>query len=481
MKSIIKISALAVVSILVVASFFVLLTFNFEEGNEMQKDTIPPKINSISGNITATSGKVSRISANFSDDYEVTDAKLFYRSKNTQDWNSISIINGYADIEIPSGSVEDWYYYVVVDDKENNGPVGSPSTDGSKFFVIDVYPPSSALKHTVFIEKATATWCKYCPPVGDVLKDLYDSEEYDFYYVSMVKDKNDKASNRLVNDYNTAGYPSVFIDGGYEIISGNKPEPVIKESIDKASKRDTAKISVNVTSNYNSDEDIISVDVDLTNYEEEKYSGRLKIYLVDRISEWQDYDGNSYHFAFRDYLMNEEINVESEESITISKELDSDDYDAENIMFIAVVFNNEPNQAYSNPSEKTNIFDAYYADACDAAFVVEEGNLPPEVGITNIKNGRIHIFGRDIFSSRKLQTYLFGRTKISAKAQDDSEVTRVEFFVDNELIGNITESPYEVKLTGPRFFKHDIKVVAYDDKGKSTTVVLENVFLLILI
>jgi hypothetical protein len=40
------------------------------------------------------------------------------------------------------------------------------------------------------------------------------------YYAAMVGDKSSAAESRLVDDYNFAGYPSCFFDGGYEVLVG---------------------------------------------------------------------------------------------------------------------------------------------------------------------------------------------------------------------------------------------------------------------
>ena len=154
----------------------------------------------------------------FSDNIKVTEAILYYRKASDVNWNGISIINGSADIDIPQDPIEDWYYYVTVNDDANNGPVGDPSDDGSVYYTIKVLADNQDIVHYVFIEEATATWCEYCPVISDILYDLYNSGEYNFYYVSMVTDKNNEAKERIEIEYNKYVYPSVFIDGGYEVI-----------------------------------------------------------------------------------------------------------------------------------------------------------------------------------------------------------------------------------------------------------------------
>ena len=51
--------------------------------------------------------------------------------------------------------------------------------------------------HTIFAEYGTATWCSYCRYAHGALKEIYAEGQYPFYYVSLVTDKNTKASARL--------------------------------------------------------------------------------------------------------------------------------------------------------------------------------------------------------------------------------------------------------------------------------------------
>ena len=74
--------------------------------------------------------------------------------------------------------------------------------------------------HTVFVEEASYTTCKPCTAVAAVMDEVYKSGKCNFYYVSLVQDVNDKAKKRLDEEYNVYGYPVVFIDGGYKVLSG---------------------------------------------------------------------------------------------------------------------------------------------------------------------------------------------------------------------------------------------------------------------
>ena len=149
--------------------------------------------------------------------------------------------------------------------------------------------------------------------------------------------------------------------------------------------------------------------------------------------------------------------------------------DPENLMVIAVVFNGEKNQAYSNPTDNKNPFDAYYADAAEGSELIEGGNLPPSVGISLPEIGKLHFLGKPIYEFKLLKnTVLIGKTKIVAEAEDDSGIEKVEFYIDGNLVGEDTEEPYEyrfrkVKLLKRFVRKHSISVIAYDKEGKTGT------------
>jgi hypothetical protein len=94
------------------------------------------------------------------------------------------------------------------DDNDDNGQDDNNNTGNKNF------------SHTVLIEEGTATWCKGCPKAGDILYDLYNSGNYRFYYIAMIEDVNNKAKNRLNNDYKIQAYPTMFFDGGYRVVFG---------------------------------------------------------------------------------------------------------------------------------------------------------------------------------------------------------------------------------------------------------------------
>ena len=155
--------------------------------------------------------------------------------------------------------------------------------------------------------------------------------------------------------------------------------------------------------------------------------------------------------------------------------MDISNLDPENLMVIAAVFNSEKNQGYSNPTDKKNPFDAFYADAAEGSELIEGGNLPPTVGISMPEAGKLHFLGRPIYELKLLKsTVLIGKTTIVANAEDDSGIEKVEFYINGNLVGEDNEEPYEYDLRKVKIFrrfvrKHTINVIAYDNEGKTAT------------
>ncbi len=494
MRTILKVAVVVIVAILLSASTYVLFFTDVIDNGEADDEA--PTIDTITGDTTGTTGKITTVSVTFSDNVEVTGAILYYKTVSASDWSSTSILNRSVDLSIPSDSDEDWYYYVTIDDAAGNGPVGDPSTDGSVYYTITISEGNEELVHTVFIEEGTQTTCEYCPWVGDALYEIYNSGEYDLYYVAMIDDENDVAKTRLKDEYNINAYPTIFVDGGYRVYRGGlyndeSPKQIYERYIEESLSRNVPKIKIEINSEYDNNTSKITTNVLINNYEENDYSGRLKVYLTEKISRWNDYNGSKYHFGFLDYITNKDVSVDKNSEEEIQGSYDATDLDPANLMITAVLFNSESHQGYAYPPDG-NPFDAYYADACDATEVIEGGNLPPEVGITFPQQGQVYFRGRPALkipvfvinylrnTSTLKYTFLFGKTTITAYAEDDSSVERVEFYLNDELVYNDTEEPYEfgpqkIILKKPLIIpkKYEIMVKAIDDEGKSSFASIE--------
>jgi hypothetical protein len=466
--------------ILLSASAYIIL-YTDENGGP---DTKPPQITDISGNFTVTAGQTATIIAVFTDNVNVTEATLHYTIKGSTTWNSLTILNGSASISIPSDATTNYSYYVTVDDAAGNGPVGEPSTDGSVTFTITVKQSNGEedFTHTVFIEESTSILCRYCPNVGAILETLESAHKYRFYYVSMILE-NSIAAGYLSSNYNRYGDPTVYIDGGYKVLlGGTHPESNYTSAIQAAENRVVPKIKVTVSAEYKNTTNTIETNILVINGEQSTYSGRLRVYLAEIISsQFNDYNGLKYRNAFVDFIINKDISVSANSDETFSASWPVGNLDYENLKIIAVVFSSIENNAFSDPPTNTYPFTAHYADASNETYVVKgPRNLPPEVGILSPQKGKIYIRGNlrgnFLYKNKLLKnTWLIGKASIDTYAKDDSGITRVEIYVNDKLVANMTDPPYNWTLSFKLIKKplipkdYTIMVKAYDDTNKTAT------------
>jgi len=476
----IKLTKISLKTIIILITAILIVSVYFIFFNSEGIDTIAPEIRGITGNTTTNAGEVLKISVNFTDNVGVTNATIYYKTQSANNWNSISILNGSVDIFISLVPINDLYYYVTIDDAAGNGPIGDPSIDGSTYYIVTVVDKSDDENdqnsiHYVFVEDGTATDCKNCPIVANILHELFESEMYNFYYVSLVNDRSSEAQTRLTSDYDVYGFPTVFIDGGYKVIvGGNNDKSEYEQAILDARSRDVPDLQVTINAEYDNKTYKLTTEVVIENNEKKTYNGRLKVYLTEIVSQWNGYDGKPYHYGFVDYVINKDISIDSNGEKNFSDSQNISDYDHENLMIMAVIFNSESTSKYVYPNENDHSFDSYYADAVNATKVAKGGNEPPGVGITSPVEGKIYFFNSPILEilGPLDNTFLIGTKTISVYASDDSGIEKVEFYVDGELMETVKSEPYEWALKISIFkeilpHRHTIEVIAYDDTEKT--------------
>jgi hypothetical protein len=467
-----------VVVILVISSAYVIFFTSTEN-----VDKKPPIINIVTGNVTGKKGETITIHAAFSDNVAVAYAELYYRTITDTNWNSKSILSGSVNIFLNSN--KSLYYFVEVDDAAGNGPVTAPSDSGTYYTisVVDDNNNGDVYVRNVFVEEGAFTTCIYCPIVAEMLYELYSSGDYNFYYVSLIR-TNDKAANRLDNEYNLYGLPTVFIDGGYKVIMGGMHEKSeYAQAIRDAEYRNAPKIQLTVTAEYDNNTHNLISNVFVKNKESNSYDGRLRVYLTEKVSRWSGPEGQPYHFGFLDYIINEDILINGDENVSFKGTSDVSDLDPENLMVIAAVFNSEKKQGYSDPPTNKYGFDAYYADAAGAAEIIEGGNLPPTAGFVLPKAGYLHVFGNPIFKFKQhSSTILIGKSKIEANVEDDKGIAKVEFYINGNLVYEDTQAPFEYNMGkfNRILSKLNISIIAYDEEGKTGTHNIEVIALIFL-
>jgi hypothetical protein len=466
---------LSILAIIIIAILSISSIYFLSPSNEGNGDDECPIFDTITGDITGKKGDIITIKVTFSDNIEVTDATVYYKTASDAEWITTSILSGKFEIQL--NNQDNLHYFVTINDAAGNGPVGNPSIDGSVYYMIKVMEDDEngdeEYIRKVFVEEGSFTTCNYCPMVAEMLYDLYSSGNYNFYYVTLIR-TNEKAAARLDNEYNLYGLPTVFIDGGYKVLMGGAhAKSDYAQAIRDAEYRNVPDIQLKVTAEYDNNTNELFCSANIKNLEEENYNGRLRVYLTEKISRWSGPKGEPYHFGFYDFIINKEISIDGNTNSSFNETIDISNLDPANLMVIAAVFNSEKNQAFSDPPKNNYPFDAYYADAADGSELLEGVNLPPTVGFILPEIGKLHILGNPSYDFKyHKNTVLVGRAKIVAEVYDDSGVEKVEFFIDGDYFGKDTEEPYEfsfrsIKLIKRIVGKHTLRVKVFDDEGKT--------------
>ena len=97
----------------------------------------------------------------------------------------------------------------------------------------------------------------------------------------------------------------------------------------------------------------------------------------------------------------------------------------------------------------------------------------PSITMDSPELGSLYVRGRKIVSLPINMTVILGNIDVEITATDDtSSVTRVEFYVDDELAYTTSEYPYEWLWAENTYFFHVLKATAYNESGNSESVEL---------
>ena len=243
--------------------------------------------------------------------------------------------------------------------------------------------------HTVFAEEFTATWCVYCPSAAENLMLIYENvpgEPYyddNFFFVALITDVNDKADDRMGDFPDVTGYPTVIFDGNDEKVSGGQSSTAnYEQAIDTTGQRDDTDISLEIEMNHLGN-DRLDISVGITwdedgSFSNPTFNGYVRAYIVEKISRYNNYDGDPYHFGFLDYAFDQTIELEPREKQSLSTVWtggdhqdkngnDFSDIDYDNINVFVAFFNDE-----STASDKYSL---------ESAFAI-----PPEIEIASIEH-----------------------------------------------------------------------------------------------
>jgi len=154
--------------------------------------------------------------------------------------------------------------------------------------------------HTVIVEYGTITTCPYCAIASNQLYSLYNSGDLDFYYVSLVGDEGNLNIYSRLKELGVTAVPDVFFDGKYKDIKGAQSnEQPYRNAITQAGERAVPDIDVDINAEWKG-KAAIKITVTVQNNEPEKYAGKLRVYIVEKESRWNDKSGNPFHYAALD-------------------------------------------------------------------------------------------------------------------------------------------------------------------------------------
>jgi hypothetical protein len=270
-----------------------------------------------------------------------------------------------------------------------------------------IHSAKADYSHTILGEFGTTTWCGWCKYAHGALKNLYLGEWHPFFYVTMVVDKNMHAANRIWNNYNCYGYPTVFWDGGQIVNGGSGSIPGAMDeynsTIIECGNRTVPDIDINLDVIWLGNA-TMDIDVSVNNNEADTYSGFIRVYVTEVSSTlgWYDTWNYPYTFAFLQYAFNENITIASYGTWQNSIVWDGHDYkyfygadydfgniSYGNIMVIAAVFNEEWHQGYAYPPDG-NPFDSYWIDDT-TGFRVGDNSQPNIPSDANPEDGEIDV------------------------------------------------------------------------------------------
>ena len=89
---------------------------------------------------------------------------------------------------------------------------------------------------------------------------------------------------------------------------------------------------------------------------------------------------------------------------------------------------------------------------------------PPLVQLVKPQEKNLYIFNYKIFKLPK-NTIIFGKINILINAENLSDISKVEFYIDKEFRETIYEPSYRFLWNNKTFGKHSIKIMAYDEFG----------------
>ena len=224
--------------------------------------------------------------------------------------------------------------------------------------------------HTVLVEAGLRKGCPQCPATNTAWKSIYAGGNYDFEFVGLIYQKNPKALQRF-NSFNPRYVPTSYFDGGQYVCVGTNYN-TFYNYLDSSGSRTVPDLVGEVNAMWLGNAKI-DISISVENNDNNDYPGTLRVYVVEIVSRWTDYNNQPYGHALLDFPWNQAIDIDSGDTFEDSKVWDGAaagyaDIDPDNIQVILAVFDDTPYTSYSDPPSGYP-FNAYYADETVAALV----------------------------------------------------------------------------------------------------------------
>jgi hypothetical protein len=217
---------------------------------------------------------------------------------------------------------------------------------------------------------------------SSALKEVIQSTDQEFQYVSLVTDKNDIARDRSWLGYFNAAVPTVYFDGGYHQLIGNVQtipatvdayNDLIEESAARASRR-SISIQTDVVWLGNAE---MEITITVTNNEPSFYLGVIRSFVTEIVSRWNDYEGDPYGYAMLDFALKKPVFLRPGETKTYVQQWDGnedhqgqtfEDITQDNIMVQTAIYHWKPTLKTGYQSNTyTQKYFAFYVDQSDNA------------------------------------------------------------------------------------------------------------------
>ena len=303
--------------------------------------------------------------------------------------------------------------------------------------------PVEDFTHAVFGEEFTATWCVYCPSAAENLMKIYENipdEPYyhdKFFFVALITDVNDKAEERMDDYPDVTGYPTVIFDGNDEKVSGGQSDTSnYEQAIDNCGQRDDTDISLDIQMEHLG-ADQLGVSVTMTWNEDATlgdptFNGYVRAYIVEKVSRYNNYDGDPYHFGFLDYAFEENVELEPHEVKELTTVWTGGDHEDKN------------GDDFSDIDyENINIFVAFFNDESTSAdkYVLETAfAIPPELELENfeeIVGGEIEVHASAISEKSEIKNVLYRWDQEDWKDSELGEFNgEFSLSIDTEAVDN---------------------------------------------